>query len=184
MKLINSCLVLICLASAGMAQDVRYNFAKGVDFNQFKTYRWGVSHDEEKLDQLTDSQIRSAIDAEMAKKGYTRTAEGRADLLFVYDPSTRHEKQFTMVSNDWGYGRGWGRRWYFGGPGPMVTTGQTSTIQVGEVALDIYGSANHELIWRGVASKTLDPNMKPDKWQKTIQTGAQRLLKNFPPPAK
>lgn len=38
-----------------------------------------------------------------------------------------------------------------------ITTGQKSTIQVGQLRLDMYDSANYDLVWRGVAGKTLDP---------------------------
>ena len=182
MNLRNGFIALVCFASAALAQDVRYNYAADVDFAPFKTYKWGVSRAEEKLDSLTDRQLRGAIDNEMQKKGFVRLEGGHTDLKLVYQPSTRKERQITAFHDNWGYGPGWGRRWY--GFGPGITTSRTSTIQVGELALDIYDTVKHQLVWRGVASKTLDPNMKPDKWQKTIQTGAQKLLKNFPPPPK
>ncbi|MGJ5814266.1 DUF4136 domain-containing protein [Paludibaculum fermentans] len=182
MKLRNTILALTCLTTAGFAQDVRYNYANGTDFSQYKTYKWGQSRAAEKLDSITDRQLRDAVDAEMTKKGLVRQEEGRTDLLLVYEPSTRNEKQITSFDTGWGYGRGWGRRW--SGYGPGITTAETSTIRVGEFALDIYDREKHELVWRGVASKTLDPNMKPEKWQKTIQAGAEKLLKNFPPPVK
>ncbi len=62
--------------------------------------------------------------------------------------------------------------------------GQTSTIQIGQLALDMYDSANHSLVWRGVVSKTIDPKAKPEKRQKNIQKAAAKLLKNYPPRAK
>jgi hypothetical protein len=173
---------LLCLAASScLAQDVRYNYAGEADFSKFKTYQWGESPAEERLDSLTDRQLRGAVDDEMAKKGFVRIDNGPADLLLVYQPSLHQEKEFTTFPGNWGYGRGWGRGWY--GVRPITTT-RTSTIRVGEFALDIYDRAKHELVWRGVASKTLDPNMKPDKWQKTIRGGAEKLLKYFPPLAK
>lgn len=186
MNIRNTLLALVCVATAGFAQDVRYNFASDANFSQLRTYKWGTSRAEEKLDQLTDRQLRAAIDVEMQKKGFVLKDGGQADMLLVYEPSTRNEKQITMFHDNWGFGRGWGRGWYGFGPGLStgMTTGQTSTIKIGEFALDIYDVNRHELVWRGVASKALDPNMKPDKWQKTVQTGAQKLLKNFPPPTK
>jgi len=187
MKLNHTVLALVCLASAGFAQDVRYNYAADANFNQLKTYKWGSSRAEERLDQLTDRQLRDAVDGEMRKKGFVLADGGPADMLLVYEPSVRKEKQITMYHDNWGFGRGWGRRWYgYGGMGMGMgtTTAQTSTIKIGEFALDIYDTARHELVWRGVASKALDPNMKPDKWQKTIESGAQKLLKSFPPSKK
>jgi hypothetical protein len=41
---------------------------------------------------------------------------------------------------------------------------------------------NHDLVWRGVASKTIDPKAKPDKQQKNLTKTVAKLLKNYPPP--
>ena len=65
-----------------------------------------------------------------------------------------------------------------------MTTGQTSTIYVGQLALDMYASTPHTLVWRGVASKTLDTNAKPDKQEKNLRKAVTKLLKNYPPPVK
>jgi hypothetical protein len=65
-----------------------------------------------------------------------------------------------------------------------MTTGQTSTIYTGQLAVDMYDSANHDLVWRGVASKTLDTNAKPDKRAKNLGKAVAKLMKNYPPTAK
>jgi hypothetical protein len=65
-----------------------------------------------------------------------------------------------------------------------TTTGQTSTIYMGQLALDMYDSANKDLVWRGVASKTLSPKAKPDKQEKNLNKAVAKLLKNYPPKVK
>ena len=65
-----------------------------------------------------------------------------------------------------------------------MTTGQTSTIYVGQLAVDMYDSANHDLVWRGVASKTIDTKAKPDKQQKNLTKAVAKLMKNYPPATK
>jgi hypothetical protein len=65
-----------------------------------------------------------------------------------------------------------------------TTTGQTSTIYIGQLALDMYDSTNRDLAWRGVASKTLDPKAKPEKQEKNLKKAVAKLLKNYPPPVK
>ena len=65
-----------------------------------------------------------------------------------------------------------------------TTRGSTSTIYVGQLAVDMYDSANHDLVWRGVASKTLDAKAKPEKQQKNLAKAVKKLLKNYPPVAK
>jgi Domain of unknown function (DUF4136) len=65
-----------------------------------------------------------------------------------------------------------------------MTSGQTSTIYIGQLALDMYASTPQKLVWRGVASKTLDPKAKPEKQQKNLDKAVAKVLKNYPPVAK
>jgi len=39
----------------------------------------------------------------------------------------------------------------------------------------MYDSAKKELVWRGVASKTIDPKAKPEKQQKNITKAVDKL---------
>ncbi len=183
MKPLHFVLPLSLAGGIALAQDVRYNFAAQADFNKYKTYRWVQIKDAQPPDQLTDQQVKMAIDAELAKKGLTRTEADNADLLVGYQVSLGTEKQITMYDTGWGYGPGWGYGWYGGGGGGM-TTGQTSTIVVGQLDLDMYDPAQKTLVWRGTATKTLDPKAKPEKRAKNLQKGVAKLLKNYPPPSK
>jgi hypothetical protein len=38
------------------------------------------------------------------------------------------------------------------------------------------------LVWRGVASKALDPKASPEKRQKNLDKAVAKLMKNYPPP--
>ena len=173
---------LLAGAATALAQDVRYNFDKDVNFSQFKTYKWVVIKDANKLSDLADRQIKSAVDAELAKKGLTKSDADTADLYVGYQAGVGQEKQYTSFDTGWGYGPGWGGGWYGGGGG--MTTGSTSTIYVGQLALDMYAATPQQLVWRGVASKTLDQNAKPEKQQKNLAKAVTKMLKNYPPPVK
>ena len=168
-----------------LAQDVRYNFDKNADFSKYKTYKWVPIKDAAKPNDLVDKQIIDTIDAELAKKGLTKTDADSANLYIGYQAAVGTEKQFTSYNTDWGYGPGWYRGgWYGGGMGSSMSTGQTSTIYVGQLALDMYDPANKDLVWRGTASKTIDPKAKPEKQQKNLTKAIAKLLKNYPPQVK
>lgn len=175
---------LLVSTSIGFCQDVRYNFDKDTDFSKFKTYKWVAIKDAAKVDDLTDKQIKSSLNTELAKKGLTKVEGDNADLLIGYQAAVGTEKQFTSYNSDWGYGGGWYRGGWYGSPGGGMTTGQTSTIYTGQLALDMYDAAHHDLVWRGVASKTIDTKAKPEKRQKNLDKAAVKLLKNYPPVAK
>jgi len=175
---------LVLATTALVAQDVRFNYSSEADFGKFKTYKWVAIKGAEQVDQLTDQQIRKAIDVEMSKKGLLQVrGDETADLLLGYQPSLRSEQQVTTFDSGWGYGPGWGYGWY-GGGGGGISTSTTSTIPIGQIDLDMYDPAKKQLVWRGVASKTLDPKAKPEKREKNMAKAAAKLLKNYPPPPK
>ena len=174
---------LLIFTICGLAQDVRYNYAAGENFAQYKTYKWVQLKGADRINQLAEQQLIAAVDAELAKKGLARTEGDNADLLVAYQASLGQEKEFTSYNTDWGYGPGWGGGWY-GSMNASLTTGSTSTIYVGQIGIDMYSAGEKKLVWRGTASKTLDAKAKPDKQKKNLAKAMAKLLKNFPPPIK
>ncbi len=177
--------LVLLLAGTGtaLAQDVRYNFDKTANFGNFKSYKWVVIKGAQPLSDLVEKQVKAAIDAELAKKGLTKSESDTADLYIGYQAAVSQEKEYTSYDSGWGYGPGWyGGGWY--GAGGGITTGQTSTIYVGQLALDMYASSPKSLVWRGAASKTLDPKAKPEKQEKNLKKAVEKLLKNYPPQVK
>jgi len=176
-------LFFLALASA-VAQDVRYNFDKDTDFSKFKTYKWVALKDAQKVNDLVDKQIKDAFDQALATKGLSKTDSDDADLFIAYQPGMKQETEFSSYNSSWGYGPGWyGGGWY-GAPSSSMTTGQTSTIYIGQLVLDMYDSAHKDLVWRGVASKSINPKAKPDKQTKNLNKAVAKMLKNYPPPQK
>ena len=176
-------LLLVAATSGALAPDVRYNFDKSANFGQFKTYKWVPIKGATAVGDLADRQIKAAVDAELAKKGLTPSTSDTADLYIGYQAAIGQEKEYTSFDSGWGYGPGWyGGGWYGGGGG--ITTGQTSTIYVGQLALDMYATSPKTLVWRGTASKTLDTKAKPEKQEKNLQKAMAKLLKNYPPAIK
>jgi len=179
--------IVLAFATSAFAQDIKYNFDKQANFAAFKTYKWVAIKGAQPINDLVDKQIKAAIDAELKTKGLTATDSDSADLYIGYQAAVDQDKQytsFTSTTGGWGYGPGWyGAGWY-GGGGLSTTTGQTSTIYVGQLAVDIYSSQAKNLVWRGTATKTLDPKAKPEKQEKNLAKAMTKLFKNFPPPAE
>jgi hypothetical protein len=176
-----STLLLLIIANAALAQDVRYNFVPGTNFGAYKTYKWVAIKDAEQVDSMLDGQIKSAFNAQLAAKGLTPTEGDKPDLWIGYQLAVKQEKQFNSYTSG---GYGWGRAGWYGAGGMSTTTGSTSTILIGQIALDVYDAKAEKIIWRGLASKTIDQKAKPDKQQKNLAKAAEKLLKNYPPPVK
>ena len=175
---------VLLIAGCTVAQDVRYNFDRDADFSKFKTYKWVSLGATAQGDTLLSKQIKAAVDIELGVKGLAKVEEDTADLYIGYQTAIGQEKAFTSYNSGWGYGPGWYRGGWYGSPGGGMTTGQTSTIYTGQLDLDMYDSANHDLVWRGVASKTIDTNAKPDKQQKNLIKAVAKLFRNYPPRVK
>jgi hypothetical protein len=161
------------------AQDVHYNYNRGTNFQSYKTYRWvdlpdGVS------DQLIDDSIKRAIDEQLAQKGLTKVDRDKdADLQIGYHAIITEEKGLNLSGTRWG-GFGGGFGWF----SDASVQGQTSTIPVGTLLVDIYDSGAKQLIWRGDATRSIDLKKDPDKNYKALQKAMVKLFKNYPPPAK
>ena len=175
-KMIRIALAALAFVAVAVAQDVRYNFDQGADFAKYKSYKWIEIPGGVKLDDLTAKQLTSALDAELAKKGLTKTESADADLYVGYQVALSQETQVTSYDSGWGYGPRWG--------GTGISTATTSTLTVGSIDLDMYDRSQKQLVWRGVATKTLDQKAKPDKRLKNMRKAVEKLLKNYPPKAK
>ena len=177
-------LVLPFLLGLALGQDVKYNFEPGTDFAKYKTYRWEKHPKSLDVDDITLGQLAKGFDAALTAKGLTRKDSGDTDLVIVFQLAMGQEKQVTSFdTGGYGYGPGWRGGWYGGGMGGMSTS-TTSTINIGTVVLDMYDTSTKKLVWRGMASKTIDERAKPDKKQKNINKAATKMLKNYPPKQK
>lgn len=174
---------MLFLTTTAWPQDVRYNFDPNTDFSKYKTYRWEKNPKSLDVNELTLGQLAKSFDAALAAKGLSRKDSGDTDLVIVFQLAIGQEKQITSYdTGGYGYGPAWRGGWYGGGTG--MTTSTTSTINIGSVVLDMYDTSNKQLVWRGMASKTVDENAKPEKRQKNMDKAAVKMLKNYPPKKK
>ena len=172
--------VALMACSVTYAQDVRTNYRPGTDFSKYHTYKWvdevkGAPSVGIHPDQILDSQIKQAIDSQMAAKGFTKVDGDKADLLLGYEIGVHQEKEWN--ASGWG---GWGP-W---GMESASGTATSSTINLGTLVLTVYDPATKQLVWIGAAQHAIDPPKKQDKNQKNLNKGAQKLLKDFPPGRK
>jgi len=165
------------MATCAIAQDVRYNFAWDTHFEKLKTYKWVELEGTDRTDEIKD-KIKAPVDAKLTKKCLTKTDADTADLYVAYQIGLAAEKQLASHNPDWGYGPGWHREgWFVGHYG--ASEGQTTTIHAGQLAVDMYDSRNHYLVWRGVVGKAVEPTDKPDKQQKSLTKSVNKLIKTL-----
>ncbi len=170
--------VIVGVVGPVAAQDVRYNALPGTDFTKYKTFKWVKIEGANYPDEITDAQIKTAIEKQLATKGMTKTEADTADLYIGYQAAVDQEKEWNTYGTGMGYG--YGPRWGAWGGGWTTTT--STTINVGTLGLDMYDATQKKLVWRGAASKTIDPKANPEKRAKNLDKAMAKMLKNYPPP--
>ena len=157
------------LTAASFAQQVKTDYDRSVNFDQYKTYSWQKVNTK---NPLWVDRIKSAVDAALTAKGWTQVpSDGNISLVAM--ETTKNQQTLNTFYN--GFGGGW--RW--GGFGNATTT--VDNYKVGTLVLDMFDTQTKQLVWRGSASDTL--SSKTDKNIKNLDKGVQKMLKNFPPGA-
>ncbi len=158
------------LTAAVFAQQVKTDYDRSANFDQYKTYSWQKV---ETKDPLWVDRIKSAVDAALTAKGWTQaTSDGNVSLVAI--EATKNQQTLNTFYD--GFGGGW--RW--GGFGNATTT--VDNYKVGTLVLDMFDTQTKKLIWRGSSSDTLSD--KTDKNIKNLDKGVQKMLKDFPPEPK
>jgi hypothetical protein len=173
MAKVGPALILALVAcSMTFAQDVRTNYMPGTDFSRYHTYAWvdevqGVPSVGGHPDQILDTQVKQAIDSQMAAKGFTKVADGgKPDLLIGYQLMIDREKEINGFGDSWG---GWGG-WGGGGPwdgGFSSFSANTSTINIGTFVVGMYDPAVKKLVWIGPPNMRLNPARNRRKTRKS-----------------
>jgi hypothetical protein len=158
-------------ATGSFGQQVKTDYDRSTDFNQYKTYSWERV---QTPDALWVDRIKSAVNADLAAKGWTEASSG-GDVAIVAIEATQNQRTLNTFYD--GFGGGW--RWG-GGFGNATTT--VDNYKVGTLIVDLFDAKTKKLIWRGSASDTL--SSKSDKNIKNLDKGAQKMFNHFPPESK
>jgi len=159
----------VCLA---FAPDVSTDYNHKADFSRYHTYSWiGVRAG----NSLWQDRIMSAVDSQLAAKGWTKVASGGDAAVSAFGKTTEQDTLQTFYD---GF-PGWGWRW-----GGDMGTATTTTIpeRVGNLTVDIFDASTKQLLWRGEASDTL--SSKPEKNDKKLDHAVSEMFDHFPPHSK
>ncbi|MES2544846.1 MAG: DUF4136 domain-containing protein [Bacteroidota bacterium] len=168
-------LLLFILASCSSVR-VNSDYEKNVDFNQFKTYAFHKTGiDKVEISDLDKKRILRAIDAELSKKGMTKSET--PDLLINIHTKEREEVNVNQFNAGFGYGWGYGWSPYFWGGRSYVSTSTEGTLYI-----DLIDAKKKELIWQGEGSGYLTQNR--EQKDERINEFVSKILAQFPPEKK
>jgi hypothetical protein len=100
------------------------------------------------------------------------------DATIFANGEVHNEKQLETMYNS--LGPGWGGGWGWGDGGGFGTSTTTTVNQpVAHLIIDIFGTANKQLVWRGMIQR--DVSNKAEKNIKELDKDIAKLFKDFPP---
>jgi Domain of unknown function (DUF4136) len=165
-------LFFVAMLGAAFAQKVETDFDHQANFSQYKTYSW---QEIKPANSLWDARIKSAVDAQLAAKGWTQIASG-GDVAVVAIKTSQTQRTLQTFYDGFGGGWGW-RRFGGGGLGDATTTEQD--YKIGTLVIDLYDAKTKQLIWRGSAQDTVSD--KATQNEKNLDKGVAKMFKAFPP---
>jgi hypothetical protein len=168
-------IIVAVSTSAVLAQKVKTDFDRSVNFSSFKTYFWAKT-DPIPTNELMNQRVIAAIDQWLTAKGWTKVPQGQADVAVVASVATQESKSLdTFYSGGMG---GWGY-YGWGGMGGTATT-TVHTYVDGTMVVDLFDAKTKKLVWRGIATDSVSND--PKKNAEKIRKAAEKMFKkNFPP---
>jgi hypothetical protein len=174
---------VLVLTACGPQFRTRHDSDPQADFAKYRSFAWisedpvmgprpGVANSAY-ISPLEEQRIRSAVDADLAAKGY-RQAESAstADLVVSFTIGSQQKlKTDTTAGRASTYGGG---GWYGG------SSVRTYTYTEGTLALEFYDRETRQPVWVGWASKRLSKSENSDE---IIGKAVAAILEEFPAPS-
>jgi Domain of unknown function (DUF4136) len=166
------------------AVKTRSEFDKTFDFRQARTWAWhpdGAGQviasrtqkdDPEAIKALAEPIIMTGVEAEMPRRGLTRSASApdlqlRYYLLLSVGSSAQSVGQFLPSVAQWGL------------PPFAPATSSLEIIERGSLVLDL--SAKSGVVWRGIGEAKIEMGLEQDRRRKLLEEAVREVLKRYPP---
>lgn len=125
--------------------------------------------------QLVERRVQAALERDLAAKGLALAPAESADLLIMFNVSTRR----TMHSEPYmgGLGMGWPYGWWH----DHWDVAYTHVYTEGLMIVDLIDAKTRQLVWRGW---TKDPLPVSEDMSGVVDHAVGEILENYPPPAE
>lgn len=170
-------LLLLVAACSSLSVSSDYDRSMLASFPAYETYSWleqegdFVVDGTRVSDDIVAGRIRSAVDDELARKGYRLDISGTPDFLVGYHVALQGKMDVTTVDDYYGYGwRG--------------TDTDVYEYTEGTLVLDFIDAGKEALVWRGTAQAEVKQDQSPEKREERIRAAVHKILERFPPEVK
>lgn len=164
------------LAGCATTADIDFDYDTGTDYTALKTYRWESATGNAAANELLVKRIRGSVDAQLAKKGRTPSADSPDFLIGMQISGKTTHGGSVAVGASVGIPVGRAGRVSVGGARskPIEKT-------EGTLVLDFHDAKTKALVWQATASGAVEPNPTPEYQQKRIDDIVAQMLERFPP---
>lgn len=171
-------LLTIVLITAVSCSSVKISsdFDRTAGFATYKTYYFTEDAVNLAIDDLNKKRLFTAIETELAGKGFTKS-DINPDVLI--DVKLKGEqKQTATATNTGGYGYGYRYGW---GRGFSTTTINYDTYVDGTLFIDMIDTKKSQLVWQGRGTKTIEPDASEKRREQNINYAVKQIFMKYPP---
>ena len=144
-----------------MTARVKVDFEKGTDFSKYKTYAWGKAQEGDAAEQPMDANLKAAIEASLAARGWTLT-KGAADAVIARELRSVEDERV--------------------GSGDFQRTAMIK-VPMKALTLTMMDASNKKEIWKAVVGQDVKKD-QTDKIEKALAVEVKKLFAKFPPGVK
>ena len=166
MKMLDVFLVLVSLFifTGCSTTGGQYVYETKADFTNLNTFDWFAVPQEAQLNELVVTDVKDAVNRELAAKGKEKVSENPSFLIALHI-----SKQ--LKRNDWSlsdvrYG--------------SYRTRLPQVYEEGTMILDFVDPETKELLWRGSATAVVESVLTPEEQKSRINKVVSKILDKFP----
>lgn len=179
-RIATAALLAVAAGACGGGISVNSDYVEGTDFSPYRTWDYMPNQGSTanaSSNQLVDQRFRIAVERTMGEKGFRRDTSD-PDFYVGYHLILDDQTTYETVNDYWG--SGWG---YGGMYGTSMGTSTTRAINytVGSLVVDFFDADERQLLWRGTAEGTVEPQRTPEERQAQADRAVGAILAQFPP---
>lgn len=176
MKKIIFLLFILVIVTSCSSIRVSSDFDKTAGFSNYKTYAFTPEALALPLDDINRNRLISAIEKELAAKGFTKSE--KPDVLIDVTIKTQTQQTATATNTGGYYGPGYRYGW---SGGFSTTYIDYDTYTDGTLFIDMIDATKNQLVWQGRGTKTIDPDASQQKREQNINYAVEQIFIKYPP---
>lgn len=172
---------LLLTACAGIEVSTNYDPKSVQQLEGYRSYAWlpePQGKDPRVYNDITDANVRQAVDQRLAGRGYQKVAAGASpDFLIGWQGAIDSHMDSETVDSFYGYPADP----FFGPVFAAAPQTYVREYEEGTLILDVVDAKAKKLAWRGTAQAEVNDNPSASGTKERIGEAVEQMLSRFPP---